>query len=179
MKITRLMLGKLWFQQAIIIVLSLVLLSWISVFTPAALANVTQHIEAPGQSLVKAKQTAQDQNGSAWQIIVFRQLYPDRSDELYLRLVGFPGVQTVDRQRSLALSTPRLSLTAPFDPGSSTRNQISPEPYIVQYGLQSIIETLTPDADWQLGIPVQENRTVVLKVPGYMIQEWKMVAQRL
>ncbi len=168
-----------------IVIFSLILWGWI-ICPPPALANVTQHVEAPGQSLVKAQQTVRDQDGSAWQIIVFRQLYPDRSDALYLRLVGFPGLQAVDRQQPLTLSRTastllhsdaKTVLTIPFDPGSSTRNQISPEPYVTQYGLQSMIDELVPNQDWQLEIPIQENRIAILKVPSHLIQEWMMVAQ--
>lgn len=177
-------------------------LAWPSLSTPAALANVTQHIEAPGQSLIKARQTLQDQTGHPWQIIAFRQRYPDRQDDFYLRLVGFPGVKSVDRQRSLTLSAESgISYSAIPDSGTSTLNQISTEPHVVQYNLQPVIEKLTPNSDWTLTIPLQHpsstadliqnsvgkpfineriaetHQQAILKVPGYLIQEWQMAAQ--
>lgn len=133
-------------------------LAWPSLSTSAALANVTQHIEAPGQSLIKARQTLQDQTGHPWQIIAFRQRYPDRQDDFYLRLVGFPGVKSVDRQRSLTLSAASgISYSAIPDSGTSTLNQISTEPHVVQYNLQPVIEKLTPNSDWTLKIPLQHH----------------------
>ena len=169
-------------QSAIVSIL-LLIFGGCMVCPPVALANVTQHIEAPGQSIVKAQQTVRDQDGSAWQIVVFRQIYPDHFDPLYLRLVGFPGAQTVDREQPLTLSASRLLppktiLTLPFDPGSSTRNQISPESYVTQYGFESMIGELAADSDWQLEVPMAGSRAATLKVPSYLIQEWMMVAQR-
>ncbi|WP_404788055.1 DUF3122 domain-containing protein [Altericista sp. CCNU0014] len=144
---------------------------------PVALATVTQHEELPGQILFKAKQTFADRNHYAWQAIAFRQIYPNRHDDFYLRLVGFPGIVAVDRDRPLILKNKKGdSFLALPDFGELTKNRLSPDLHVGQYNLEGIVEQLDASVDWQAIIPTENKSERVLEIPGTQIQEWQIAA---
>jgi Protein of unknown function (DUF3122) len=144
---------------------------------PSALATVTQHEEQPGQILFKAKQTLADQKDYSWQAIAFRQIYPNRHDDFYLRLVGFPGIIAVDHNQPLILKNKKgdLFLAQP-DPGERTKNRISLDFHVGQYNLEEIVKQLNATVDWQAIIPTEDKNGRILNIPSALIQEWQIAA---
>jgi hypothetical protein len=144
---------------------------------PNAWATFTQHEEKPGQILFKAKQTLPDQEGYSWQVIVFRQVYPGRQDDVYLRLVGFPGMVAIAHDQPLVLRNKKGdSFLAQPDPGELTKNRISPDFHVGQYRLEELVAQLNPTVDWQAVIPTQNQKGRVLNIPSTLIQEWQITA---
>jgi Protein of unknown function (DUF3122) len=143
----------------------------------SALATVTQHEELPGQILFKAKQTLADQKDYAWQAIAFRQTYPNRHDDFYLRLVGFPGIVAVDHNQPLILKNKKGdSFLAQPDPGALTKNRITPDFHVGQYNLEGIVEQLNATVDWQAIVPTESRNGRVLNISSTLIQEWQIAA---
>jgi Protein of unknown function (DUF3122) len=172
MKIHRVMQLIVSFIIVLLIYCSVIL--WAA---PNAFATVTQHEEKPGQILFTAKQKLSDQNGYSWQVIVFRQIYPGRQDDVYLRLVGFPGMVAIDHNQPLLLQNKRGdSFLAQPDPGELTKNRISPNFYVGQYSLEGLVSKLNPTVDWQAIIPTQNQKGRVLNIPSPLIQEWQITA---
>ncbi len=144
---------------------------------PNAFATFTQHEEMPGQILFKAKQTLSDQEGYSWQVIVFRQVYPNRHDDVYLRLVGFPGMVAIEHDQPLVLRNKKGdSFLVQPDPGELTKNRISPDFHVGQYRLEELVAQLNPTVDWQAVIPTKNPKGRVLKIPSTLIQEWQITA---
>lgn len=144
---------------------------------PNAFATFTQHEEKPGQILFKAKQTLPDQEGYSWQVIVFRQVYPNRQDDVYLRLVGFPGVVAIEHDQPLVLQNKKGdSFLAQPDSGELTKNRISPDFHVGQYRLEGLVEQLNPTVDWQAVIPTPNQKHRVITIPTTLIQEWQITA---
>lgn len=159
------------------ILVLLVVSSGIIWTAPNAWAIFTQHEEKPGQILFKAKQTLPDQEGYSWQVIVFRQVYPGRQDDVYLRLVGFPGMVAIAHDQPLILNNKKgNSFLAQPDPGELTKNRISPDFHVGQYCLEELVAQLNSTVDWQAVIPTQNQKGRVLNIPSAFIQEWQITA---
>jgi predicted MPP superfamily phosphohydrolase len=144
---------------------------------PSALATVTQHEEQPGQILFKAKQTLADQKNYSWQAIAFRQVYPNRYDDFYLRLVGFPDIVAIDHAQPLILRTHKGdSFLAQPDSGELTKNRITPDFHVGQYNLEEIVGQLNAKMNWQAVIPIENHKERILNIPSSVIQEWQIAA---
>ena len=70
-------------------------------YSPPADAAIRQLEEAPGQFVYQSRATLPDQHGNTWQAIAFQRIRPDGSTVFALRLVGFPGIAEIDRERPL------------------------------------------------------------------------------
>ena len=71
---------------------------------PSATAAIRQLEEAPGQIVYQSRQALKDQQGNTWQAIAFKRVLPSGKSSFELRLVGFPGVVTIDRSQPLNLT---------------------------------------------------------------------------
>lgn len=143
----------------------------------APLAFLTAHQEAPGQVLYKSFNTVQDQYRHNWRAIAFNHSFPDGRHDFHLRLVGFPGSATVDRDRPLQLKTPlgrtfkaADTATALFKPGEPA------EPHVAQYDLQPIAAQLPNWLPLRLSLPIAGDSDVRLLVGPRAVQEWQAVA---
>jgi hypothetical protein len=83
----------------------LLLVSFGSFSSEAAMAAVMATEESPGQMLYQSRQTLRDQSGNRWQAIAFKRIKPDHTISLNLRLVGFPGAVELDHTQPLTLTT--------------------------------------------------------------------------
>ncbi|MGB5916042.1 MAG: DUF3122 domain-containing protein, partial [Phormidesmis sp.] len=66
----------------------------LSIASPVASLHTYQ--ERPGQTTFRSKQSLRDRADRSWQVIVFKRYQADMLQGLYLRLVGFPGLVTLD-----------------------------------------------------------------------------------
>lgn len=152
--------------------LALLLLLSVTLLTAEpAIATLSQIEEAPGQMLYRSQNHLQDQAGKTWQVILFKQLQPDRTQSLYLRLVGLPGAAEVAHPKALNIS----SGTGKTWQAPDVFVEEAPVATVGQYGMQEIVAQLAPD-DVVLGIPVAGSNAVMLPVPRSVIREWQVLA---
>ncbi len=148
-------------------------LAWDGVIAPAQ-ATLRQLEEAPGQTVVQSRQTLKDQQGKTWQAIAFRRTTPDGADHFYLRLIGFPGVATLDRSQPLKLTNFMGKTWEAADRSQvmftdETQNQ----PSSGQYDLGLILMDLETAIPLQLILATMEGPDIVLNVAPEMIAEWR------
>ena len=144
---------------------------------PTAWATVRTLEEAPGQVVVQSRQRLQDQHGQSWQVIAFRRQRPDGTTTFALRLVGFPGSVSLDRQQPLTLTNSLgKTLTAADASGQIFTDADRPEPHVGQYDLQPLLPQLQAEIPLQLTLPTVEGEAVRLMVPAALVQEWQSVA---
>ena len=146
---------------------------------PSAAAAIRQLEEAPGQVVYQSRQTLKDQHGNSWQAIAFKRIRPDGSTSMALRLVGFPGVVTIDRSQPLTLtSSLGETLTATDDSGQIFTDEAVPEPNVAQYDLQPLLPALRAEIPLRLTLPTVDGEAVILNVPAGLVEEWQTVASR-
>ncbi|PSN12069.1 hypothetical protein C7293_21795 [filamentous cyanobacterium CCT1] len=144
---------------------------------PSAAAAIRQLEEAPGQVVYQSRQTLKDQQGHSWQAIAFKRVRPDGSTGVALRLVGFPGVASLDRSQPLILTNSLgKTLTAADDSGTIFTDAAAPEPNVGQYDLQHLLPQLQTEIPLQLTLPTVDGQSVRLTVSSALIAKWKMVA---
>ncbi|MCW6035668.1 DUF3122 domain-containing protein [Spirulina subsalsa FACHB-351] len=136
-----------------------------------AIAEIRQLPERADQMLYQSRQTLQDQNGKTWQVVLFKRVKPDQPSLTHLRLVGFPGI-TVTHPHPLLLAAGSLELSASDDFAEQ-----SPSPNVGQYDLTEIIPQLPGVNFLRLNVPTLEQ-PVELRVPFFVLQEWKELNQR-
>ncbi|MGK7890875.1 MAG: DUF3122 domain-containing protein [Leptolyngbyaceae cyanobacterium] len=144
---------------------------------PVPVALLTAHQEAPEQFLYKAFQTFKDQNGRKWRAIAFNHTFPDGRHDFQLRLVGFPGVATVDRDRPLQLKT-ALGRTFMADDTAQAlfKTGETAESYVAQYDLQPIVAQLPNLIPIRLFLPIEGGPDLRLLVGPGATKEWQAVA---
>ena len=140
----------------------------------SATAAIRQLEEAPGQVVYQSRQTLKDQHGNSWQTIAFKRIRPGEDPVIFLRLVAFPGVASIDRSQPLAL-TDSLGkvLTANDASAKIFVDEASPEPNVGQYDLAPIISELQPILPLKLSLPTTQSEPVEILVPSALVEEWK------
>lgn len=157
----------------------LILLLGLGVGTLAALparAEITQQIEAPGQTLYQSQQTVQDQTGNPWEAIALRRVYPDGHDIFHLRLVGTPNSVELSRDQPLTVVTALGQILTATNVSDEIFSNASPAPFIRQYDLQPLLPQLDPTQPLRLGVSTVQESTISLEVPPSVIQEWQEIA---
>lgn len=152
-------------------VVLLVLSLWLS---QPAWAAVHVYHERPGQTTVRSQQSLRDRNNRSWQAILFKRYRADGLEGTYLRLVGFPGVVTIDPQQPLIVDTgtalnwqanPKLDPPTPALPSNTN-----------QYDVAEVINDLQKAIPLTLAVPLQGKAPSKIIVPPYAVQEWQDLA---
>ena len=151
--------GQRWLLAAIaLIILSL---TWM----PPAQASLHTYRERPGQVTVRSQQSLRDDGDRAWQAVAFKRWQQGQYQGTYLRLVGFPGGVTVDRDRPLLLLAPtgqQLQLVPSLDP---------------QTKLLPANAALTAALPLDLQVPITAETAAILTLAPFQVQEWLQLGQ--
>lgn len=168
------------YHGAITIALAcLVSLGLFALFVPPANATIRELEEQPGQTVYQARQTLKDQAGRTWQAIAFKRMKPDGTASFNLRLVGFPGSISIDRQQPLQLSNSLGEVLTAEDASSQIFSDAdAPEPNVGQYDLQPVLADLRMELPWRLTIPNTAGDAIALSLPPSFVQEWQTLNQQ-
>lgn len=139
------------------------------------LASIHTYQEKPGQTTFRSKQSLRDRLDRSWQVILFKRYQGRDLQGLYLRLVGFPGLVSVDDQQPLTIAT-----------GASLQWQASPEldpqtselsANAAQYNVEETLSNLEGDIPLQIDIPLEGESVAKLVVPPFAVKEWRELAR--
>jgi Protein of unknown function (DUF3122) len=147
-----------------------------SVICLPAAAEIRQFHESPGKLLYKSQWTLKDQTGKSWQAIAF-QVRPSNPLQsgftVQLRLVGFPNSVTLNPSQPLRLDDRQQFLTA-----SSTSANLPPGA-VGQFDIQPILLQLNPKTPLYLSLTTEDESTVDLKVPPFLVEEWQTLPNQV
>ena len=138
-----------------------------------ATALLRQHHEADNVLRYHAQDSLKDRDGNTWQVLLF----PENSDSTtnyYLRLVGFPGINSFVHPQSLEILTSQGKI---FDV-KDVYSQSSPAPNVGQYDLTAIADRLTAKGHLKLSVPLQQG-SLSLKIPQEVLAEWQLLTREL
>ncbi|TVQ51270.1 MAG: DUF3122 domain-containing protein [Spirulina sp. DLM2.Bin59] len=166
-----------WMSTTLIIGMLAGVLMMTVAIAPAQ-ADIRQLEEAPGQIVYQSRQILKDQQGSNWQAIAFKRTSSDHGDEIYLRLVGFPGTTQIDHARPLTItSSMGMTLTAADISSDIFTDPAEMKPDVGQYDLQPILMELELAIPLQLLIPTLDPAEILLNVSPHLVEEWQSLAQ--
>ncbi|MEN9870083.1 MAG: hypothetical protein RLZZ171_1071 [Cyanobacteriota bacterium] len=151
-----------------------VIVSW-GLFASPAPALLRQHHETPGVLRYHAQDSLKDRNGNTWQVLLFPENNQNEQTTYYLRLVGFPGVNSFNHPHSLEIITSQGKIFTATDAYA----QSAPAPNVGQYDLTSIISQLPAKQSLKLSVPLQDNQELALKIPPEVITEWLLLTQEI
>ena len=144
----------------------------LSMASPVASLHTYQ--ERPGQTTFRSKQSLRDRADRSWQVIVFKRYQADMLQGLYLRLVGFPGLVTLDTQKPLTVAT-GSSLQWNAAPQLDPQTAELPE-NAGQYNIAETLSALKSDIPLQIDIPLSGGSVAQLVVPPFAVHEWRELA---
>lgn len=130
--------------------------------------------EQPGTMLYQSRDSLQDDQGKTWQVVLFKRVSDHQPPTLNLRLVGFPEKTVFEHSAPLILHSPQGE-TALAEDVLVTEN---PGPNVGQYNMQLSLEKLSDSSFWELELPLTTPQPTTLKIPYFLIQEWRMVSTR-
>jgi hypothetical protein len=134
------------------------------------IAAVTHLEAAPGEILYRSQTKLDDQSGHVWQIVLFKQVYPNQDISLNLRLVGFPNSAELIHPQPLQITTTSGKTFTAADVFLDE----APAPTIAQYDFKEILPQL-PNEPLQLGIPLPKQNFINISVPQSVVREWHEV----
>ena len=156
----------------LILVLGLICL----LFVQPAYAVVRESKIPPNILLYKSIQTWRDQAKNPWQLIFFKEIKGDNQPTLNLRLVGFPDLFEFEHPQPLTLKIREdLTLKVP-DVFASDKAAFSPN--MGQYNFNGIVDKLESNNFWVLELPLKDGDVSTIKVPYFILEEWKKVIDK-
>ncbi len=135
------------------------------------IASLHTYQELPGQTTFRSKQSLRDRTDRSWQIILFKRYQSDELQGLYLRLVGFPGLVTVNRKQPLTIATGsslQWQAAAELDPQTAELPD-----YAGQYNVMTAVSELSGDIPLQIDVPLGDGSTAEIVVPPFAVHEWR------
>ena len=145
-----------------------------SVCLPAT-ALLRQHHETPNVLRYHAQDSLKDRDRNTWQVLLFPDNTQSASTTYYLRLVGFPGVNSFIHPQSLEILTSNGKIFTVQDSFA----KVAPAPNVGQYDLTAIVPLLSSKGSLKLSVPLQDNRELSLKIPGEVLTEWQLLTQQI
>jgi hypothetical protein len=168
---------SLWaWARRLVLALALGVLLLLITAAPAWASIHTYH-EQPGQTTFRSRQSLRDQRDMAWQATVFKRYRGSDIQGIYLRLVGFPGQVTVDRQGNLAIETGTTAhWVAPYALDPQTPASVLPD-NVSQYDMASVLPEMPRPIPLTLAVPLVGQPPAQIVVAPYVVQEWLTIAQ--
>lgn len=148
----------------------ILLLGASSLFTPTAAAILRQHQDAPGIRRYHAQVSIQDDSAHAWQVVLYKVFKPGFKTEIYLRLVGFPGIAEFAHPQPLEILTSQGKLLSASDVYAS-----APAPNVGEYQFTDVLSTLATTDGLKLYLPLQDGHHLALQIPKNAVTEWQLL----
>jgi hypothetical protein len=156
----------------LLLILMVTLGSW--TFCLPANALLRQHHETPNVLRYHAQDSLKDRDGNTWQVLLFPENY-DSKTNYYLRLVGFPGLNTFLHPQSLEILTAQGQILTATDAFQKS----APAPNVGQYNLTPIISQLTTQSNLRLAVALAANHELSLTIPREVVTEWQLLTQEI
>ena len=169
------------FKQTILarftILFSLTIIFTLSLFTVCfpATSLLRQHQESPNVLRYHAQDSLKDRDGNTWQVLLFPEDLSTSSPKYYLRLVGFPGVNSFVHPQSLEILTSQGKILTARDVYSIA----APAPNVGQYDLSPIMTKLPSKGSLKLSVTLQNSRELALKIAPEVLSEWQLLIQEI
>lgn len=161
----------------LILLFNLILIFSVSSLTlcPSATALLRQHHETPNVLRYHARDSLQDRDGNTWQVLLFPDNSQTSATAYYLRLVGFPGVNSFTHPQSLEILTSQGKILTARD----AYTKAAPAPNVGQYDLTSIVSQLPSQGSLKLAVPLKSDRELALKIPHEVLEEWLLLTREI
>lgn len=136
------------------------------------IATIQQQQEAPGQLLYSSRHKLRDSQGNTWQVILFKRVKHNQTQDLDLRLVGFPQQFEFNHPGNLSIVVNGQVYSA-----RDRFVEKSPSPNVGEFEIQDIIPSLPRDRSGNLILPLTAEKPVEILLPAPVILEWQELSK--
>ncbi|MEO1764582.1 MAG: DUF3122 domain-containing protein [Cyanobacteria bacterium J06629_18] len=143
--------------------------------TKESVAMLRQHHDAPGVLRYHSQVSIKDKQEYNWQVLLFKKIKPGVKQELYLRIVGFPGVFEFSHPHSLEIITKSGKLLNASDVYAIS----SPASNVGEYSLTDVLPKLTEVESLKLKLPLLGKNNKILKIPKSVVSEWQLLVTEI
>jgi hypothetical protein len=150
------------------ILTTFIFLGLVNFTSQTVIAAVTQLGKPPAEVIYRSQVKLDDQLGKVWQVVLFKQVYPDQPSNINLRLVGFPSSAELIHPQPLKIT----SNTGQIWSAADVFLEEAPGPTIGQYNFNDILPQL-PLESLTLSIPVPGKNFINISVPTSVVKEWQ------
>ena len=140
-----------------------------------ATALLRQHHETENVLRYHAQDSLKDRDGNTWQVLLFPDNSKSTATTYYLRLVGFPDLNSFIHPQSLEILTSQGKVLTAAD----SYPESAPAPNVGQYDLTPIVTQIPNRGSLKLSIPLANNRELALKIPSEVLAEWHLLTQEI
>ncbi len=144
------------------------MLIWV-ISTHSVLASVHTYSDA-NSILYRSLSKLQDERDRAWQVVFYKRFPIGQPDAIHLRLVGFPGLVTLNHDQTLEVEANRSLLSA-----KDVTSQDFPIAHVGEYDFKPVLNQLDTDTKLTLILHLSTGDTR-LKIPEETALEWWRVA---
>lgn len=137
------------------------------------IASIQQQEEAIGQILYSSRHKLRDNQGNTWQVVLFKRVKNNQTQEIDLRLVGFPQMFQFVHPGNLIIVIDDQQVFSASDRFAEK----SPSPNVGEFDVQEIISSLPLDRSVKLVLPLTAENPVEIVLPSPVILEWQELAK--
>ncbi|MBW4646890.1 MAG: DUF3122 domain-containing protein [Goleter apudmare HA4340-LM2] len=160
--------SQFFWPCALVILVTLTTYGW---DVNAAYALLRQHHDSPSVLRYHSQVSIKDEQGYAWQVLLFKQNYQNVAKELRLRLVGFPGVAELVHPKSLEIITAEGKILS----ASDVYARAAPANNVGEYDVTDVLPKLSATGALKLYVPVSFDQPLLLKIPDSVVTEWQLL----
>ncbi|MEA5583338.1 DUF3122 domain-containing protein [Nodularia harveyana UHCC-0300] len=161
----------LW-RCVLVILIALTFVGWAG---ESAQALLREHHDSPGVLHYHSQVSIKDDQGYAWQVVLFKQNYDNPVKELRLRVVGFPGVAEIAHPQPLEIEAASGKLLSASDAYGLT----APAANVGEYEVTNILPQLPTTDALKLYVPTASGTPLVLKIPNNVVTEWQWLVTEI
>jgi hypothetical protein len=143
--------------------------AWLILLTTPAMASVHTYPE-PNGMMYRSLSHLQDESHRAWQAVFYKRAQLGQPETLHLRLIGFPGVVTLEHSKPLEIESGN-KIVAAVDVTPSE----FPVAHVGEYDIKPILAQLDVDKPLKVILPIETER-VAIAIPSEVALEWWRVA---
>ncbi len=142
-------------------------------FTTQPIFAALSSVEAPERIVYRSEQTLKARSGNSWQVILFKNVYPNRVNSLELRLLGCSSAAKLIHSHPLLVTTSANKVLTAKD----VFLEDAPAPTIGQYNFEEILPQL-PIEPLLISLPLGGQSFIDIEVPAAVVQEWHEIGAK-
>lgn len=164
---------QIYFKRILLRFLVVLLIFSVTFAIPrSAEAIVSKQQETPEQTLYQSRHTLQDNLNNSWQVVLFKRLKNGKTNQIELRLVGFPGKVEFTHPQELEIITDGQAFQA-----SDRFSESAPGLNVGQFDLKEILPQLVTEQTITLKLPLNNQQSSTIQVPFPVMLEWQEIAK--
>ncbi len=163
------LLRRFWVMLSVFCVSSLL---WCGLLVSPAQAAIHTYPETDDQMMYRSRLSLRDDQGLAWQTIVFKRVREGQVLDFKLRLVGFPGQVAVAHPADVVLRQGMNDVWQATDETEQDGQLNTVVSSVGQYDLFGVMRSLDRSAPMVLDLMLEGGEMRSLVVPPYVVKEW-------